>query len=54
MAEKREEGFAHLDLGLGEPVVLGEVSDADGEWMDGVKPDQESRTDSALSAGDNP
>jgi hypothetical protein len=51
MTEELEEGLAHLDLGLGQPVVLGE--DSDGE--DDVKPDAGSQDPASeeADAGDS-
>jgi hypothetical protein len=50
MAEEIEEGFAHLDLGMGQPVVLG-ASDAE----DDVKPDAGSQNPASeeADAGDS-
>ena len=49
--EEMEEGFAHLDLGLGKPVVLGEAADAE----DDVKPDAGSQNPASedADAGDS-
>jgi hypothetical protein len=48
-----EDGLAHLDLGLGEPVLLSDEADSE-EWVDGVKPDAGSQNPAAHSdAGDS-
>jgi hypothetical protein len=54
MADETEKGFKHLDLGLGEPVVLDESPDPD-ELVDGVKPDAGSQNPASeeSDAGDS-